>query len=272
MADVDGSVSQSDTFWLIEFLHAINGRTAADSNLAAIFSNARIRGNNFRIHREVKIYYVAGSPGTANCQILSRLGSGLCRSIHCSGCIRCPSRNSRVQRELLGLCDRDRKFDRAIPRIVCFLLDLEPASVLKVPIESGIVIQMHIYAVLAGAVEISGQGRERTLDVRWAAGYVVPGIPNIRAAAKSVKMCGIKCQRIAIAIGRSIERHSGVDSVVQCAFDHVGELRLAARGQHAPVPHHVADCGAAFAISLRVGQLIWSTECLPLCPRANTAG
>ena len=131
---------------------------------------------------------------------------------------------------------------------------------------------MHIYAVLAGAVEISGQGRERTLDVRWAAGYVVPGIPNIRAAAESVEMCGIKGQRIAIAIGRSIERHSGVDSVVESALDHVGELRLATRGQHAPVPHHVADCGAAFAIGLRVGQFVWSAKGFPLGACADTPG
>src|SRR6185437_1917427 len=106
---------------------------------------------------------------------------------------------------------------------------------------------MYVHSILAGAIKITGKRTEGALQIRRAAGSVIPGIANVAATAKSVKCRRIEGQRIAIAIGGPIERHARIDTIVEGALDYVGELRLAAGREHSPVPHHVADGCAAFA-------------------------
>ncbi len=118
---------------------------------------------------------------------------------------------------------------------------------------------MNVDAILAGAVEVAGQRRKRALNIRRTAGRVVPGIPN------HIARRGLEGQRVAIAVHLPIERHSGVDAVIQRPLHHIGKPRLAGRGQQARVPHHVPDRGAALSIGTRIGQLIRISKCLALC-------
>ena len=109
---------------------------------------------------------------------------------------------------------------------------------------------MNVNAIATCAVQISRQRSERALEVGRTTGYVVPGIADFVSGRR------IERQRIAIAVERSIQRHAGVDPVVECSFDYIGEFRISRSREHAPVPHHVADGGAAFTVSAEVWQLI----------------
>src|SRR5260221_13951565 len=116
------------------------------------------------------------------------------------------------------------------------------------PIKNGIVEEVDVEAVLAGAVEIARERGEGAFEIGRAAGGVVPLVADFFVGG------GIEGQRVAVAIKIAAERHAGIDAVVESAFDDVGVGSFAGGGGHAPVPHHVADCGAAFAVGFFVGQ------------------
>ena len=115
------------------------------------------------------------------------------------------------------------------------------------PVQPGIVVKVHINAPGTGAIKVARQRRQRALQIGWAAGGVVPFVPDFFTG---------RFQWIAVAVERAGKRHPGIDAVVKRPLDHIGESRLARHRQHAPVPHHVADGRAAFAVSLRVGKLV----------------
>src|SRR5580658_8710625 len=125
---------------------------------------------------------------------------------------------------------------------------------------------MYVDSVRAGAVEIPRERPERALEVRRTAGYVIPGISDLVSRGR------IKRQRIAIAIERAVERHAGIDSVIQSALYNIGELGISSDGKHAPVPHHIADGGAAFAVGAEIRQLVGIPESFPIRPRTDPAG
>src|SRR6185312_2862410 len=124
-----------------------------------------------------------------DCQVFSSIDSGLHPAVHSYGRPVCPSWNARVQSEILGLRWTDRQFNRALPRVAGLLCHLDRSSVLQAPIQAGIVIQVHIQTIFAGAVEITWQRSERALEIRRAAGYVIPCIADIRAASETIQ-CG----------------------------------------------------------------------------------
>src|SRR5258708_36757297 len=103
------------------------------------------------------------------------------------------------------------------------------------PIELGIIVKVQANPSAAGAVEISGKGSKDALEVRRTAGRVVPGIAN------GFSKGGIESQRIAVAIEPAVERHSGIDAVIESPLDDVGKLRVSRAGQHAPMPPHLAN-------------------------------
>src|SRR5271165_2141655 len=105
---------------------------------------------------------------------------------------------------------------------------------------------MYVNSVCAGAVEISRKGPECALQVRRAASHVVPGIPDLIASR------WIERQRVAIAVERAVERHARINPVIQSAFDNIGKLCVPGCGEHAPVPHHVADGSATLAVRAEV--------------------
>ena len=83
---------------------------------------------------------------------------------------------------------------------------------------------------------------------------------------------GSKAKRIAVTIKRAVERHAGIDAVVQGALNDVGIFGFAGGGEHAPVPHHVADGRAAFAIGGEIGQLVRIAKGFALAASADAAG
>src|SRR5262249_28981069 len=129
-----------------------------------------------------------------------------------------PAGNAREQCELGRLRGSYRHLDGAVPGVVCLLRDLQARTVRQVPVQGGVVVEMDVQAVFAGAVEIARQGREGALEIRRAAGGVVPGIADVLARRR------VERQRIAIAVQRAFERHARVDAVVQRTLDDVGEL------------------------------------------------
>src|ERR1700722_1396099 len=125
---------------------------------------------------------------------------------------------------------------------------------------------MNVDSIGAGAIEISGQRSESTLKIRRTAGRVVPGIADI------VSGRGIEGQRVSITVEGAIQRHSGIDSVVQSTLYNIGKLCFSGNGQHAPVPHHVADRGTTFAVGAEIGQLVGISERFSIGSRTDPAG
>src|SRR6267142_2901828 len=123
---------------------------------------------------------------------------------------------------------------------------------------------MNENAVFACTVKITWQRSERSLEVRGTAGGVIPFVSNHVAGAR------VECERIAIAIKSSTERHSRINSVVKGAFDYIGVFSIACCGEHAPIPHHVADSRAAFSIGLRVRKFIRVAERFPVASSADS--
>jgi hypothetical protein len=60
-----------------------------------------------------------------------------------------------MESEIGRLCRGHGDLYLSVPWIVCFLCDLQAGAVFQVPIEFGIVVEMQVNAVSAGAVEIS---------------------------------------------------------------------------------------------------------------------
>src|SRR4051812_40579288 len=151
---------------------------------------------------------IAGGPAAANGEILPRVAPGNGLSVDRNLRVFRPSGYAQVECELRSLQRSDRDVHGAIPRIIRLLPHLQCGAVLKMPIELGIVIEMQIDAVTTGAVKIARQGTQCALEIWRAARDVVPLVANFVAGR------GVKCQRIAITIQGSVERHSGIDAVV----------------------------------------------------------
>src|SRR5579862_7300282 len=103
-------------------------------------------------------------------------------------------------------------FDNPFPWVLGTLHDLDRRAVFQAPAQLGIVEQVHVQAVAAGAVEIARKRRKRALQVRRATGSVVPLIANLVVGG------WIERQRIAITVQRAAQRHSRIDAVVESAF------------------------------------------------------
>ena len=125
---------------------------------------------------------------------------------------------------------------------------------------------MQINSVLARAIEISGKRSKDAFEIRRTASRVIPRIADFFAGGR------IKGERVAVTIKSAIERHPGIDAVIESALEDVGELGVSRCGEHAPVPHHVSNRGAAFAIREVVWQLVGITESLAVRARADSAG
>src|SRR5215472_6603779 len=125
---------------------------------------------------------------------------------------------------------------------------------------------MQIETVSAGAVEIPGQRGKRALEVWRATRRVVPRVADLIAIRR------VETQRIAVTIKRSVEGHARVDPVVQGALDDVGIFRLTGCGEHAPVPHHVADGCAAFAIGGEIWELVRIAKSFAIAARSYSTG
>ena len=134
------------------------------------------------------------------------------------------------------------------------------------PVEQRIVVKMHIKSVGAGAVQIARQRSKRALEVRRATRRVVPGIADLVAIGR------VETQRIAVTIKRSIQGHARIDPVVQGALNDVGVFCIPGCREHAPVPHHVADGGAAFSVSGEIRQFVRLAERFAVAARSNSAG
>src|SRR6266403_1797122 len=80
---------------------------------------------------------------------------------------------------------------------------------------------MCVDAVLACAVKVSRKRGEDAFQVRWAAGHVVPLVADLVTRRR------IKGERVTVAVKHPVERHSGVDAVIQSSFDDVGEFGIA---------------------------------------------
>ena len=143
------------------------------------------------------------------------------------------------------------------------------------PVHLGIVVEVNVDAIGTCAVEIAGERCKGPLQIGRTTGRVIPWIADGalfgRPIAGVVAVGGIVCQRVAIAIGLTVERHSRVDAVVEGALDHISESRLPRGRKHAPVPHHVADCGATFAVGAGVGQLVGVSEGFASLARSDAA-
>src|SRR5262249_45345823 len=157
-------------------------------------------------------------------------------------------------------------FGGTIPRIIGLLHHSQSGSVLQVPVQLRVIVQVQIESVSAGTVKIARQRSKGTLQIWRATRRVVPRVPNLIASR------GIKCQGIPVAVKRAVKGHAGVNAVVQGTLDDIGELRIAGGRQHPPVPHHVADGRAALAISRKIWQLIGITKRFALAARTDTAG
>ena len=82
---------------------------------------------------------------------------------------------------------------------------------------------------LAGAfVEVARQRGKGALQIGRAASSVVPGIADVSIGCVTVaRVPGrIERERIAIAIHLAIERHPGIDAVVERTFDNIGKARF----------------------------------------------
>src|ERR1700682_3064289 len=87
----------------------------------------------------------------------------------------------------------------SIPGIVCFLRNPQGGAILQMPIEFGIIVEMHVNAVAAGAIEISRKRGEGAFEIWWTAGDVVPLVANLVATGR------IEGQRITITIEGAVE-------------------------------------------------------------------
>src|SRR6478672_3257348 len=145
-------------------------------------------------------------------QILPRLCSSNYFSVHADLCAVGPSRDTQIEGKSRSLRRSDGNLDFAIPRIICFLRDLQANPVFQPPVQFRIVVQVKIDSIAAGAVEVSWQGSESTLEIRRTTSGVVPGIANLLSGGR------VKRQWIPIAIKCSVERHSGIDAVIQRPF------------------------------------------------------
>src|SRR4029077_347033 len=113
---------------------------------------------------------------------------------------------------------------------------------------------MCVDSLFARAVKVARKGGKDSFEVRWATSYVVPLVADLVPSGR------IKRERVTVAVKHSVERHSGVDAVIQSAFDDISKLSIARGRQHTPVPHHVADGGTALTIGAEVRQLVGIAE------------
>ena len=217
-------------------------------------------------HVHLQLNNVSLRPLPANWQIFPRLRSRHRFAVHRHLCAIRPSGNSQVKSEIRRSGRRNRDFGPTVPRIVRLLPDLQADAVFQPPIELRIIVKMQVDSIIAGAVEISRQGCKRTLQIRRTAGRVVPWVANFFPCGR------IKCQRVAVAIQCTIERHPGIDTVVECPFDYVRELSIPRCSEHAPVPHHVSDSRAAFSVGTIVWQFVSMSESFTIGPRPDSAG
>src|SRR6202011_5206577 len=126
-----------------------------------------------------------------------------------------PSRNSQVKDKIRELRRSYRDLHLAIPRIIRLLGNLQAYATFQVPIQFRVVIEVHIDSVAAGAVEISRQRTEGALQIRRTTSRVVPRVADLISGR------GIESQRVAIAVHRSIQRHSGIYPVIECTLNHI---------------------------------------------------
>ena len=99
----------------------------------------------------------------------------------------------------------------------CRKADAALYAACQAPVHGGVVVEMNVDAVVRDAVEIAGQRSKRAFEVGRAARGVVPGVADLVARSWIVS------QRIPIAIKLAIERHAGVDAVVQRTLHDVGK-------------------------------------------------
>src|ERR1700684_2111172 len=131
-------------------------------------------------------------------QISSRHGSGYRLAVDGDACLVAgPAGDSQIKCELGRLGRGDGYFDVAIPGHIRLLRNREGGAVFEMPIESGIIVEVEIQAVTAGAVEIAGKGSDGALEIRRAAGRVVPGIANGNAGRR------VERERIGITVERA---------------------------------------------------------------------
>ena len=265
-AQIHSHIADRHSLGLIQFLHAINQRTTLNRHAPAVVGYLRVRFQRVYGHFHLQLNNVSGRPLPANWQIFPRFRPRHRLAVHRHLCAIRPSGNSQVKRKIRRFGGRNCDFDSAVPGIVRLLPHLQANAVFQPPIELGIVVKMEIDSICAGAVEISWEGSKRTLQIRRTTSRVVPWIANFLSRGR------IKRQRIAIAIQSAIKRHSGIDTVIERPFDYVRELCITRGREHAPVPHHVSDSRATFAVGTIVWQFVSVSKGLTIGPRPDSAG
>src|SRR5581483_2492442 len=135
LTEVESDVSKGDAFGLIELLHAIDERTALQSDAAIVLDNAGIGFKDLRGHVELQADGIAGCPGAANREILAGSCAGKRLAIHGDLGAIGPARNSNVQGEFGGSRGSDGKVHGAVPWIVRFLLNFQTGAIFEMPIE-----------------------------------------------------------------------------------------------------------------------------------------
>ncbi len=258
---------------LIQMLHAEHDRPALERNSSAILCYSRVRLQQMRRHIETQIDRVILRPTLANRQVFTRLCACDLLAVHLDTVLCRPSRNANIHDKLAWGRRANGHPHIADPRVVRLLLDLQPRPVMQVPVHLRVVIKMNVNAVRIRAVEVSRKRCEGPLQVRRTAGRVVPRIADLAIHQMPVpRLTGrVKRQRIAVAIGFAVERHPRVDTVVQRPLDHIGELRVARRCQHAPVPHHVSNGRAALPVCLCIWEFVLIAKGLACGPRSHAA-
>src|ERR1700685_664913 len=140
-----------------------------------------------------------------------------------------PSWNTQEEGKVRGGFRGNGDLHAAVPGVICFLRDFQCGAVVEAPVEFGIIVEVEINSFRAGAVEIAGKRGKSALDIGGATGGVVPEIANFpgalaMAAGRVVVGEGrLELQRSAIAVESAIERHTGINGVVERALDHIGE-------------------------------------------------
>src|SRR6266481_1434158 len=265
-AQVQRHVFQSHSVRLVDLLQTVHERSALDRHAAVVLGDLRVGLEKLGCHIKLHADDVASGPAAANWKILA--GSGACDrlSVDADLCSVSPSENTQEKCELGGLGRGEDNFHAAIPGIICFLADFQADAVFEMPVDFRIVVKVEIDAVAAGAVKISRQRGKSALQIRGAASGVVPIVANFVAVGR------IKRQRIAIAVERAVQRHAGIDAVVERALDHIREFGFARRGEHAPIPHHVSNGRATFPVGPGIGQLERITESFALAARTDATG
>src|SRR5438309_9368288 len=97
---------------------------------------------------------------------------------------------------------------------------------MQMPIHLGVVVEVNVNAILVRAVKVPRKRSKCALKVRRTAGCVVPCVANLAIYEVSISgLAGrVKTERISVAIGLPVKRHTGIDSVVECPLDDVGEF------------------------------------------------